>query len=156
MADKLNQEALDYKIADFSLLEVRMERLFGIEPKRAVLSHSNFGSSQTKSAKKIRDVVAKIRALDTSLEIDGEIHSDAAKSQAMPDILVPDSKLSGQVNLLIMPSLDADGVAVGPMLVGMAQPTHILEETVCVRGHVNMTALAVVEAQLRADTEAQD
>ncbi|MDG2034689.1 MAG: phosphate acyltransferase [Rhodospirillales bacterium] len=168
MADKLDQEALDYKIAGCSLLAVRMERLFGIEPKRAVLSHSNFGSSQTKSAKKIRDVVAKIRALDTSLEIDGEIHSDAAKSQAMPDILVPDSKLSGQVNLLIMPSLDAanisfnelrmlaDGVAVGPMLVGMAQPAHILQETVCVRGHVNMTALAVVEAQLRADTEAQD
>ena len=110
----------------------------------------------------MRDAVDKIRALDGSLEIDGEMHSDAALSQDMRDVLVSDSKLSGRANLLIMPSLDAanitfnalrmlaDGVAVGPMLVGMAQPAHVVQETVTVRGLVNMTALAVVEAQAHA------
>ena len=153
------------QIAEFTILAARMVRRFGIEPKVAALSHSNFGSSQHTNAKKMRDAVDKIRALDGSLEIDGEMHSDAALSQAMRDVLVPDSKLSGRANLLIMPSLDAanitfnamrmlaDGVAVGPMLVGMAQPAHILQETVTVRGLVNMTALAVVEAQTHADAQ---
>ena len=150
------------QIAGFTLLAANTVRRFGIEPKVAALSHSNFGSSQNANAKKMRDAVDKIRALDGSLEIDGEMHSDAALSQDMRDVLVSDSKLSGRANLLIMPSLDAanitfnalrmlaDGVAVGPMLVGMAQPAHVVQETVTVRGLVNMTALAVVEAQAHA------
>ena len=153
------------QIAGFTLLAANTVRRFGIEPKVAALSHSNFGSSQNANAKKMRDAVDKIRALDGSLEIDGEMHSDAALSQDMRDVLVSDSKLSGRANLLIMPSLDAanitfnalrmlaDGVAVGPMLVGMAQPAHVVQETVTVRGLVNMTALAVVEAQANVNSK---
>ena len=156
------------QIAGFTLLAANTVRRFGIEPKVAALSHSNFGSSQNANAKKMRDAVNKIRALDGSLEIDGEMHSDAALSQDMRDVLVSDSKLSGRANLLIMPSLDAanitfnalrmlaDGVAVGPMLVGMAQPAHVVQETVTVRGLVNMTALAVVEAQAHANVNSKD
>ena len=155
------------QIAGFTLLAANTVRRFGIEPKVAALSHSNFGSSQNANAKKMRDAVDKIRALDGNLEIDGEMHSDAALSQDMRDVLVSDSKLSGRANLLIMPSLDsanitfnalrmlADGVAVGPMLVGMAQPAHVVQETVTVRGLVNMTALAVVEAQARANVNSK-
>ncbi len=151
------------QIARYTLLAAKTVRRFGIDPKVAVLSHSNFGSSQHPNATKMRDAVTKIRELDPDLEVDGEMHSDAALSEAMRDALVPDSKLSGRANLLIMPSLDAanitfnalrvlaDGVAVGPMLIGMAQPAHILQETVTARGIVNMTALAVVEAQARAE-----
>ncbi|MBN06691.1 MAG: NADP-dependent malic enzyme [Rhodospirillaceae bacterium] len=153
------------QIAGFTLLAANTVRRFGIEPKVAALSHSNFGSSQNANATKMRDAVDKIRALDGSLEIDGEMHSDAALSQDMRDVLVSDSKLSGRANLLIMPSLDAanitfnalrmlaDGVAVGPMLVGMAQPAHVVQETVTVRGLVNMTALAVVEAQANVNSK---
>ena len=153
------------QIAGFTLLAANTVRRFGIEPKVAALSHSNFGSSQNANAKKMRDAVDKIRALDGNLEIDGEMHSDAALSQDMRDVLVSDSKLSGRANLLIMPSLDAanitfnalrmlaDGVAVGPMLVGMAQPAHVVQETVTVRGLVNMTALAVVEAQANVNSK---
>ena len=156
------------QIAGFTLLAANTVRRFGIEPKVAALSHSNFGSSQNANAKKMRDAVDKIRALDGNLEIDGEMHSDAALSQDMRDVLVSDSKLSGRANLLIMPSLDAanitfnalrmlaDGVAVGPMLVGMAQPAHVVQETVTVRGLVNMTALAVVEAQAHANVNSRD
>ena len=156
------------QIAGFTLLAANTVRRFGIEPKVAALSHSNFGSSQNANAKKMRDAVDKIRALDGSLEIDGEMHSDAALSQDMRDAVVSDSKLSGRANLLIMPSLDAanitfnalrmlaDGVAVGPMLVGMAQPAHVVQETVTVRGLVNMTALAVVEAQAHANANSKD
>lgn len=152
------------QIAGFTLLAAKTVRRFGIDPKVAVLSHSNFGSSQHSNAIKMRDAVDKVREMDPNLEIDGEMHSDAALSESMRDALVSDSKLSGRANLLIMPSLDAanitfnalrmlaDGIAVGPMLVGMAQPAHILQETVTARGIVNLTALAVVEAQARAES----
>ena len=153
------------QIARFTVLAAETMRRFGIEPRIAVLSHSNFGSSRHANAHKMRNAVRMIRDLAPDLEVDGEMHSDTALSQELRDALVPDSQLSGIANLLVMPSLDAanitfnalkslaDGVAVGPMLIGMRQPAHILQETVTARGIVNMTALAVVEAQ--SDTEGQ-
>ena len=147
------------QIARFTVLASETVRFFGIEPKIAVLSHSNFGSSRHDNAKKMREAVRLIRKIDPQLEVDGEMHADAALSAEMRDALVPDSKLKGQANVLVMPSLDAanitynslrmlgDGVAVGPMLIGMKQPAHVLQESVTARGIVNMTALAVAESQ---------
>ena len=147
------------QIARFTVLASETVRFFGIEPKIAVLSHSNFGSSRHDNAKKMKEAVHLIRELDPNLEVDGEMHADAALSPELRNALVPDSRLNGPANLLIMPSLDAanitynalrmlaDGVAVGPMLLGMRQPAHVLQETVTARGIVNMTALAVAEAQ---------
>ncbi len=113
----------------------------------------------------MRDAVALVRKLDPTLEVDGEMHGDAALSEELRDKLVKNSPLNGAANLLVMPSLDAanisynlvrtltDGIAVGPMLLGMDQPAHILDEEVTARGIVNMTAVAVVEAQNETDGE---
>ena len=153
------------QIANITVLAAKNIRRFGIEPKVALLSHSNFGSSNRPTAKKMRDAVALIRALDPDLEVDGEMHGDAALSSELREKLIKDSNLSGAANLLVMPSLDAasisynlvrilaDAVAVGPMLLGMNQPAHILAEGVTARGIVNMTAVAVVEAQNEKDGE---
>jgi malate dehydrogenase (oxaloacetate-decarboxylating)(NADP+) len=147
------------QIANTTVLAAQNIRRFGIEPKAALLSHSNFGSSNRPTARKMRDAVELIRKLDPDLEVDGEMHADAALSDALRDKLVNDSTLTGSANLLVMPSLDAanisynlvrilaDGLAVGPMLLGMNQPAHILAEGVTARGIMNMTAVAVVEAQ---------
>jgi malate dehydrogenase (oxaloacetate-decarboxylating)(NADP+) len=147
------------QIANITVLAAQNIRRFGIEPKAALLSHSNFGSSNRPTARKMRDAVELIRKLDPNLEVDGEMHADAALSEALRDKLVNSSTLKGSANLLVMPSLDAanisynlvrklaDGLAVGPMLLGANQPAHILAEGVTARGIMNMTAVAVVEAQ---------
>ncbi len=147
------------QIADYTIMAAEEVRRFGIEPRAALLSHSNFGSSHRETAAKMRDALKLVRKMAPDLQIDGEMHADAALSQEIRDRLVPDSTLSGSANLLIMPSLDAaniaynmlrmlnDGVAVGPMLLGMKQTAHVMQESVTVRGIVNMTALSVVDAQ---------
>ena len=147
------------QIADYTIMAAEEVRRFGIEPRAALLSHSNFGSSQRETAAKMREALKLVRRMAPDLQIDGEMHADAALSQEIRDRLVPDSTLRGSANLLIMPSLDAaniaynmlrmlnDGVAVGPMLLGMKQTAHVMQESVTVRGIVNMTALSVVEAQ---------
>ncbi len=147
------------QIAKFTVLASETVKFFGIEPKIAVLSHSNFGSSRHGNAKKMEQAVHLIREMAPDLEIDGEMHADAALSEEVRDALVPDSKLTGRANVLVMPSLDAanitynslrmlgDGVSVGPMLIGMKMPAHVLQESVTARGIVNMTALAVAESQ---------
>jgi malate dehydrogenase (oxaloacetate-decarboxylating)(NADP+) len=153
------------QIADFTVLAAQNIRRFGITPKAALLSHSNFGSSNRPTARKMRDAVELIRKLDPELEVDGEMHADTALSEEVRNKLVSDSPLTGSANLLVMPSLDAanisynmvrrlaDGLAVGPMLLGMNQPAHILQEGVTARGIINMTAVAVVEAQSNTDGE---
>jgi malate dehydrogenase (oxaloacetate-decarboxylating)(NADP+) len=132
---------------------------FGIVPKVALLSHSNFGASDSDSARKMRRALAMIRARAPSLEVDGEMHGDAALVEAIRDRAVADSRLSGTANLLVMPSLDAaniaftllkaasDGLPVGPMLLGMSKPIHVVVPSVTARGIVNLSALAVLEAQ---------
>jgi malate dehydrogenase (oxaloacetate-decarboxylating)(NADP+) len=153
------------QIADITILAAQNIRRFGIVPKAALLSHSNFGSSNRPTARKMRDAVKLIRELDPELQVDGEMHADAALSEELRGKLVKDSPLIGAANLLVMPSLDAanisynlvrklaDGVAVGPILLGMKQPAHILAEGVTARGIMNLTAVAVVEAQIETDGE---
>ena len=149
-------------IAETAVLAAREVRRFGIEPKIALLSHTNFGSRKTESSRKMRDARRLIKKLAPDLEVEGEMQGDAAVSQAIRDRIFPGSELKGEANLLVMPTLDAaniafnllkqlgEGVSVGPMLLGVARPAHILTSSVTVRGIVNMSALAVVDAQVHA------
>ena len=151
------------QIAGYTLLAAETIRRFGIEPKVALLSHSNFGSSNRPQVRKMREAVDFILKQDPSLEVDGEMHADVALSEEMREPLIEHSNLTGSANLLVMPSLDAanisynmvrmlaECVTVGPILLGMTQPAHILRETVTTRGIYNMIALAVVEAQEASD-----
>ncbi|MBM3557251.1 MAG: NADP-dependent malic enzyme, partial [Alphaproteobacteria bacterium] len=127
-------------------------------PKAALLSHSNFGSSDHPSALKMREALALIRAAAPDLMVDGEMHGDAALSEAIRARALPDSTLKGPANLLILPNLDAANIAfnllkalegatsVGPMLMGLDRPAHVVTASITVRGLVNMTAVAAAEA----------
>ena len=151
------------QIMEMTLLAAEAVRGFGIVPKAALLSHSSFGASDSDSARKMRRALGMIRARAPELEIDGEMHADAALVEAIRDRSVPDSRLSGTANLLIMPTLDAaniafnllkaaaDGLPVGPILLGMSKPIHVVVPSVTARGIVNLSALAVVEAQALAE-----
>jgi malate dehydrogenase (oxaloacetate-decarboxylating)(NADP+) len=155
----VNHDPTAHQIAQIAIMAADQVREFGIIPKLALLSHSNFGSSQTESALKMREALAIIRELSPKLEADGEMHADAALSASIRHKLFPESTLKGQANLLIMPNLDtantafnmlkvmADGQPIGPFLLGPTKPVHILTPSVTVRGIFNMTALAVVDAQ---------
>jgi malate dehydrogenase (oxaloacetate-decarboxylating)(NADP+) len=147
------------QIAEMTLLAADAVRGFGLTPKAALVSHSSFGASDTDSARKMRRALAMIRERAPELEIDGEMHADAALVQSIRSAAVPDSRLTGTANLLIMPNLDsanigfnllkaaADGLPIGPVLLGMTRPIHVLVPAVTARGIVNLSALAVVEAQ---------
>jgi malate dehydrogenase (oxaloacetate-decarboxylating)(NADP+) len=134
-------------------------RRFGLEPKVALLSHSNFGSHDNPSALKMRKVLALLREQAPTLEVDGEMHGDAALDETLRRGTQPDTTLTGTANLLVMPNIDAaniaynllktaagNNVAVGPILLGCAAPVHILTPSTTVRRIVNMTALTVTEA----------
>jgi len=146
------------EIAEMTLLAARTVARFGLTPKAALLSHSSFGASNTASARKMRAALALIRARQPALEIDGEMHADAALSAAIRERAVPESPLEGPANLLVMPNLDAaniafnllkaaaDGLVIGPLLLGMSKPIHVLVPSVTARGIVNISALAATEA----------
>lgn len=149
------------QIAEMTGLAAEAVRRFGIEPKVALLSHSNFGTSEAPSAQKMRDALALINHQWPQLEIEGEMHGDAALSEEVRLREFPRARLKGEANLLIMPTLDAsnitfnllktaagDGITIGPVLLGTAAPVHILTPSATVRRMVNMTALTVVDAQL--------
>ena len=150
------------QITEMTLLAAEAVRGFGLAPKAALVSHSSFGASDSQSARKMRQALGMIRARAPGLEIDGEMHADAALIQTIRDRVVPDSQLGGSANLLIMPTLDAanisfnllkaaaDGLPVGPILLGMSKPIHVVVPSVTARGIVNLSALAVVEAQAQA------
>jgi malate dehydrogenase (oxaloacetate-decarboxylating)(NADP+) len=138
-------------------------RRFGVTPKIALLSRSNFGSRpEAQSSMKIKEALQRIRQQAPELEIDGEMHADAALSQEIRDYSMPESLLKGQANTLIMPRGDAahiaynllkmlgGGTSVGPIMLGCACPIHVLTNSATVRGLVNMTAIAVVDAQTQA------
>src|SRR5436305_7157596 len=146
-------------IAEMTLLAADEVRRFGIVPKVALLSASNFGSIDIPSARKMRAALARIRELAPDLLIEGEMHGDAALSEEIRARVFPRNRLRGEANLLVMPTLDAanisfnllktasgGGVTIGPMLLGAAKPVHILTPSATVRRIVNMTALAVTEA----------
>jgi malate dehydrogenase (oxaloacetate-decarboxylating)(NADP+) len=147
------------QIAKTAVLAAAHVRRFGLKPKIALLSHSDFGSYDSESARKMRAALALVRASHPELEIDGEMHADTALSSSYRERLLPHSRLTGEANVLIMPTLDAANIAdqmiravaeavpVGPILIGAARPAHILTPSVTARGVVNMTAVAAVEAQ---------
>jgi len=149
------------------MVELAMQeiRTFGFEPKVAFLSHSHFGTSTEPSALKMREAVRKLAERHPKLEVEGEMQADAAISEILRERTFPNSRLKGSANLLVMPTLDAantafnllktvgQGLSVGPMLVGAAKPVHILTQTVTARGIINMTAVAVADAQRRQDGE---
>ncbi|OAN52403.1 malic enzyme [Paramagnetospirillum marisnigri] len=149
------------QICDMALLASEEVRRFGIEPKVAFLSHSNFGARQSASAIRQREALALLRERAPYLEAEGEMHGDAALDEDIRARIFPNSKLKGAANLLIMPTLDAanisfnllkvagDALSVGPILMGVAQPAHILTPSATVRNIVNITALAAVEAQMK-------
>jgi len=145
-------------VAQMTVMAAQEIRRFGITPRAALVSHSNFGSRDSESAFKMRRAMELVREMDPTLEADGEMHGDAAISEALRQRAMPDSALTGEANLLVFPNLDAahitlgvvkmttDSLHVGPILLGAAMPAHILSPSVTSRGVVNMAALAVVEA----------
>ncbi|MBZ5758240.1 MULTISPECIES: NADP-dependent malic enzyme [Rhizobium] len=146
------------EIAESTVLAAEEIRRFGITPRAALVSHSNFGSRESESATKMRNALRLIRLAAPDLEVDGEMHGDSAISEHLRRRVMPDSTLTDEANLLVFPNLDAanitlgvvkemiDGLHVGPILLGTALPAHILSPSVTSRGVVNMAAVAVVEA----------
>ena len=147
------------QLAEIAQMAADEVRRFGIEPKVAMLSHSNFGASQSASARKMAEATALFHARSPTIDADGEMHGDGALSEQIRKKFVPDSSLTGEANVLVMPNLDAanisysllkmtagEGITIGPILLGAARPVHILTSTATVRRIVNMTALAVVDA----------
>ena len=141
-------------------------KLFGITPKIAILSHSNFGSDEDVSSMKMRRVVELLRVRLPKIEIEGEMHADTAMNPGVRERLFPNSRLTGSANVFVFPNLDAaniafnmtrvmtDGVVLGPILMGLSKPAHVLTAAATVRRVFNMTALACVEAQIRAQATA--
>ncbi|MGQ7790058.1 phosphate acyltransferase [Shigella flexneri] len=156
----VNDEPDAEELAEITLMAAETVRRFGIEPRVALLSHSNFGSSDCPSSSKMRQALELVRDRAPNLMIDGEMHGDAALVEAIRNDRMPDSPLKGSANILVMPNMEAagisynllrvsssEGVTVGPVLMGVAKPVHVLTPIASVRRIVNMVALAVVEAQ---------
>lgn len=149
------------QIAESTLQASYRLKLFGIEPKVALLSHSNFGSHDDASARKMRQVREILKARVPKLEVDGEMMADTAWDEDLRTRIFPNTTLKGRANLYVMPNLDAanitynmvrvmtDGVAIGPILMGVDQPAHVLTPASTPRRVVNMTAIVAVEAQIR-------
>jgi malate dehydrogenase (oxaloacetate-decarboxylating)(NADP+) len=157
----VNQDPTPEEVAEMTLLAAEEIRRFGLIPKAALLSHSSFGTSDQPSARKMREALALLHERAPELEVEGEMHGDAALSADVRNSAFPESRLKGEANLLIMPTLDAanisfnllktaagGGITIGPILLGSAMPVHIVTPTATVRRLVNMTALAVVDAQM--------
>lgn len=155
----VNSDPNAEQIAEITLLAAEQMRRFGLVPRVALLSHSNFGTSNSESAQKMRAALEKIQKLAPDLEIEGEIQGDTALDFGLLKQMMPDSKLKGSANLLVMPNIDAaniaynllktaagNGIAIGPVLLGCAKPVHILTPVATVRRIVNMAALCVVDS----------
>jgi malate dehydrogenase (oxaloacetate-decarboxylating)(NADP+) len=150
------------ELAEVAALAAIHVQRFNIKPKIAFVSHSDFGSYDTDSSRKMRRAAAVLREKHPEIEADGEMQGDTALSEAARKLVLPHSKLEGVANVMIMPNLDtanvayqmikvlADALPVGPILIGPARPAHILTPSVTARGILNMTAVAAVEAQERA------
>ena len=155
----VNADPTAEQLADITIMAAAEMRQLGIEPKAALLSHSNFGSSDLPSAVKMRDTYAILRDKAPTLEVDGEMHGDCALDEHVRKTIVESSTLRGEANLLVMPNIDAanisynllkiaagNGIAIGPILLGCSAAVHILTTSATVRRLVNMSALAVVGA----------
>jgi malate dehydrogenase (oxaloacetate-decarboxylating)(NADP+) len=155
----VNEKPTAEQLAELTVMASEEMMRFGIKPRAALLSHSNFGSANTESAKKMRAALALIQQQAPDLEVDGEMHGDAALDSKVRACTMPHSTLKGDANLLVMPDIDSaniaynllktaagNGIAIGPVLLGCAKPVHILTPSATVRRIVNMTALCVVDA----------
>jgi len=155
------------QIAEATLQAAYRLKLFGIEPRIALLSHSNFGSHETPGSIKMRKVRELLLKRKPDLNVDGEMQGDTAWDEVLRSRMMPGSTLSGRANLFVMPNLDAaniaynmvrvvtDGVAIGPILMGISKPVHILTTSATPRRVINMTAIAAVDAQIRLQREAE-
>jgi malate dehydrogenase (oxaloacetate-decarboxylating)(NADP+) len=151
------------QIAEMAVLAAEAVAEFGITPKLALLSHSDFGGSDSESARKMRRALGLLRQRAPDLMVDGEMNAESALVETIRGRAIPDSRLAGSANLLIMPNLDAaniaftllkaavDALPVGPMLLGMAKPVHVLVNSVTARGIVNLSAFAARQAQAVAN-----
>jgi malate dehydrogenase (oxaloacetate-decarboxylating)(NADP+) len=156
------------QIAEATLQATYRLKLFGIEPKVALLSHSNYGSHENPSAAKMREAYKIIRNRAPKVEIDGEMMADTAWDEGLRKRMFPNTTLHGRPNLFVLPNLDAanitynmvrvmtDGIAIGPILMGLDQPAYILTPASTPRRVVNMTAIAAVEAQIRKQRQEAD
>jgi malate dehydrogenase (oxaloacetate-decarboxylating)(NADP+) len=155
----VNENPTAEQLADITILAAEEMERFGIKPRAALLSHSNFGSGNSESAKKMRAALALVQQKAPGLEVDGEMHGDTALNTGLRSKIMPESSLTDDANLLVMPNMDAanisynllktaagNGIAIGPVLLGCAKPVHILTPSATVRRIVNMTALCVVDA----------
>ena len=155
----VNYDPTAEQLAEITIMAAEEMQRLGLRPKAALLSHSNFGSSNQPSAVKMRETLALLRQRAPWLEVDGEMHGDTALDADYRHFLMPDSTLSGEANLLVLPNIDAanisynllktaagGGIAIGPVLLGAAKPVHILTPSATVRRIVNMTALTVADA----------
>ncbi len=158
----VNENPTAEQLAEITILAAEEMKRFGLHPRAALLSHSNFGTSNSESAVKMRSALAIIRERAPDLEVDGEMHGDTALDAHLLKSTMPDTMLKGDANLLVMPNIDAaniaynllkvaagNGVAIGPILLGCSRPVHILTPSATVRRIVNMTALAVVDVVQR-------
>lgn len=156
---QVRQEHTSEELAELTLLAADEVRRFGIEPKVALVSYSNFGSADIPSATRAREALKLVKEIAPELEVEGEMKADTALAPEIRKNIFPNSKMEGAANLLIMPDLDSanisyniakslgNGIAVGPILIGMAKSVHITVPSVTVRGLVNITAIAAVDAQ---------
>ena len=154
----VNEEPDAQALAEIAAMAAEEVRRFGLPPKVAFLSHSNFGSSMRPAARRMREAAVVFKQLMPDVECDGEMHGDAALSESIRQRYLPETTLTGEANLLVLPNIDAanilfnvlkmtggHGVTVGPILLGAAKPAHILTPSATVRRVVNMTALAVAD-----------
>ncbi|HEY9106743.1 MAG TPA: NADP-dependent malic enzyme, partial [Roseateles sp.] len=155
----VNYDPTAEQLAEITIMAAQEMCRFGLVPKAALLSHSNFGTSDKPSAVKMRDTLALVQQLAPWLEVDGEMHGDTALDAGYRKQLMPHSPLTGEANLLVLPNIDAanisynllkttagGGIAIGPVLLGAAKPVHVLTPSATVRRIVNMTALTVADA----------
>jgi malate dehydrogenase (oxaloacetate-decarboxylating)(NADP+) len=155
----INYDPSAEQLTEITIMAAQEMVRFGIRPKAALLSHSNFGSADTPTAQKMRQTLALVQAKAPWLEIDGEMHGDLALNGHHRESIMPGSSLKGDANLLVLPNLDAaniaynllktaagGNIAIGPVLLGAAKPVHILTASTTVRRIVNMTALTVADA----------
>ena len=156
----VNADPSPEELCEITVMAAEEMLRFGIQPKAALLSHSNFGSSNLPSAVKMRRTLELLLAQAPWLEVDGEMHGDVALDGAARTALMPRTRLQGDANLLVLPNIDAanisynllktaagGGIAIGPVLLGAAKPAHILTPSATVRRIVNMTALTVADAE---------
>ena len=155
----VNENPAACELAEITVMAAEEMERFGMHPRAALLSHSNFGTANSASAQKMRAVLPLVQQAKPNLEIDGEMHGDTAIEAKVRSKIMPNSALTGDANLLVMPNIDAanisynlvksaagNGIAIGPVLLGCARPVHILTPSSTVRRIVNMTALCVVDA----------